>query len=70
MLLNRCPILSVLSCLSVTLAYCGQTVGWINMALATEVGLGTGDILLDGDRSPTGRYKTDPLFGPSVVAER
>jgi len=41
MLRGRC-----LSCLSVTLVYCGQTVGWIRMPLGTEVGLGPGDIVL------------------------
>jgi len=35
----------------VTLVYCGQTVGWIKMTLGTYVGLGPGDILLDGDPS-------------------
>jgi len=46
-------LLFVLSvCVSVTLAYCGQTVGWINMSLGTEVGLGPGDIVLDGDTAP------------------
>ena len=34
--------LSILSVLSVTLVYCGQTVGWIEMKLGTEVGLGAG----------------------------
>jgi len=28
---------------------CGQMAGWINMALGTEVGLGPGHIVLDGD---------------------
>jgi len=28
--------------LSVTLVYCGQTVGWIKMPLSTEVGLSLG----------------------------
>jgi len=37
-----------LSVLSVTLVYCGQTVGWIKMALGMEVGLSPGDFLLDG----------------------
>jgi len=36
-----CP---VLSCLSVTLVYCGQTVGWIKMKLGVQVGLGPGHI--------------------------
>ena len=44
MLLNRC--------LSVTLVYCGQTVGWIKMKLYTEVGLSPGHIVLDGDPAP------------------
>ena len=41
-----------LSCLSVTLVYCGQTVGWIKMPLGTQVGLGPGHIVLDGDPAP------------------
>ena len=41
-----------LFCLSVTLVNlvcCGQTVGWIKMPLGMEVGLGPGDIVLEGD---------------------
>ena len=34
-----------LSVLSVTLMYCGQTVGWIKMPLDTEIGLGPGHIV-------------------------
>jgi len=34
MLSDHCPV-----CLSVTLVYCGQTVGWIKTKLGTEVGL-------------------------------
>ena len=29
--------------------YCGQTAGWIKVALGMEVGLGPGHIVLDGD---------------------
>ena len=43
MLSDCCPVLSV------TLVYCGQTVGWIKMPLNMEVSLGPGDIVLDGD---------------------
>jgi len=43
-----------LSCLSVTLAYYVQTVAWIKMPLGTEVGLGTGDNVLDGDPAESG----------------
>ena len=35
-------VLSVLSCLSVTLVYCGQTVGRIKLRLGIGVGLGGG----------------------------
>jgi len=39
-------------CLSVTLVYCGQMVGWIKMLLRMEVGLGPGHIVLHGDPAP------------------
>jgi len=39
-------------CLSVTLVYCGQTVGWIKMKLGMEIGLGPGHTVLDGDPAP------------------
>ena len=32
--------------------YCGQTAGWIEMPLDTEIGLGPGHIVLDGDPAP------------------
>ena len=35
-------MLSCLSCLSVILVYCGQTVRWIKMKLRMQVGLGRG----------------------------
>ena len=44
-----CP---VLSCLSVMLVYCGQTVGWIKMKLGMQVGLGHGHIVLGEDPAP------------------
>jgi len=60
-----------LSCLFVTLAYCGQTVRWIKIPLGTEVSLGPGDIVLDGDPVPCSqRGTTLPNFRPmSVVAK-
>jgi len=69
MLSDRC-----LSCpvLSVTLVYCGQTVGWIKMKLGMEVGLGPGDIVFDGDPDPL-PPKGHRLFNfqpMSVVAKR
>jgi len=55
-----------MSCLSATLVYCGQTVGYIKMPLGTEVGLGPGNIVLDGDQLPHGKWyiTPPPLFGP------
>jgi len=48
MLSDRC--LSVcLACLSVTLVYCDQMVGWIKMKLDMQVGLVPGHIVLDWD---------------------
>ena len=32
--------------------YCDQTAGWIKMPPGMEVGLGTGDFVLDGDPAP------------------
>jgi len=51
--------------------YCGQTAGWIKMPLGTEVGLGPGDIVLDGDPAPPqGGTTAPPLFGPSIAAKQ
>jgi len=52
--------------------YCGQTAGWIKMALGkpTEVGLGPGDIVLDGDPAPlkgTQRPLPSPISGPCLL---
>jgi len=52
--------LSVLYCLSVTLVYCGQTVGWIKMPLGMEVGLGPGHAVLDGDPAPPRKGAQEP----------
>jgi len=41
-----------LSCLSVTLVYCGPTVGWIKMPLGMEVYLAPGHIVFDGGWGP------------------
>ena len=64
MLSDRClSVLSILSvCLSVTLVYCGQTVGWIKMKLGVEVGLGPGHIVLDGDPAPPKKGTAAPTF--------
>ena len=41
--------------------YCGQTAGWIKMALGMEVGLSPGDFMLDGDPSPSPKRGRSPL---------
>jgi len=51
--------------------YCGQTAGWIKMALGTEVGLGPGHIVLDGDPAtplPAKRGGQSPqIYGPFLL---
>ena len=69
MLRDRCTV-----CLSVTLVYCGQTVGWIKIPLGTEVRHSQGFIVLDGDPAPpTERGTAAPLPtfpAMSIVAKR
>jgi len=60
------PASGGLSCLSVTLVYCGQTVGWIKMKLGIQVGLGPGHIVLDGDPAPPRKGHRTPLFSAHV----
>jgi len=55
-----CPVLYV--CLSVTLVYRGQTVGWIKIPLSTEIGLGAGDILLVRDPAPPRKGAQQPPY--------
>jgi len=42
--------------------YCGQTVGWIKMALGVEVGLGPGHIVLDRYPVPLPKREQSPQF--------
>jgi len=55
-------VLSVLSCLSVTLVHCGEIVGWIKMPLGMEVGLSPGNTVLDGEPAP---FRPSPQKGHS-----
>jgi len=56
-----CPV-----CLSVTLVYCGQTVGWIKMKLGMVVGLDPGHIVLDEDSAPPPKIGGQPKFWANV----
>ena len=52
------------------MVFCDQTVGWIKMPLDTEVGLGPGDTVLDGDPAPSterGIAAHLPLLGPCLL---
>jgi len=64
--------LSVLSCLSVTLVYCSQTVGWIRMSFGTEVGLDPGHSVLDGDPALSQKGAQQPFTfrTMSIVVKR
>jgi len=46
--------------------YCGQTTGWIKMALDMEAGLGRGHLVLDEDPAPLPQKRglEPPIFGP------
>jgi len=53
--------------------YCGQTAAWIETPLGTVVGLGAGDIVLDGDPPPLPKKGAEPLLNfrlMSIVAKR
>jgi len=52
--------------LSVTLVYCGQTIGWMKMKLGVQVGLGPGHIVLDGTQLPSSEKGHSPQFSAHV----
>ena len=60
----------VLSCLSVMLVYCGQTVGRIKMKLGVQVGLGPGHIVLDRDPAPLPIKGHNPQFSDISVVTK
>ena len=59
----------VMSVLSVTSMYCGQTVGCIKMKLGMEVDLGPGHIVLDGNAAPL-PHGHSPQFSAHVCCGR
>jgi len=48
--------------------HCGQAVGWIEMKLGMEVGLGPGRIVLGGDPAPP--KGTAPQFSACVCCDQ
>jgi len=57
-----------MSCLSVTLVCCGQTVGPMKMTLGMQVGLGPGHIVLGGDPAPPPPKGHSPQFSVHMTA--
>ena len=62
--------LFVLSCLSVTLVYCGQMVGWINLKLGMQVVRSHGHIVLDGDPAPPPPKGHSPQFLAHICCDQ
>ena len=50
--------------------YCGQTAWWIKMPLDTEVGLGPGDIVLDGAQLSPPKKGHAPNFWPVCIVAK
>jgi len=51
--------------------YCGQTAGWIKMALGIEVGLSPGDFVLDRDQTPPKKGAEPPSqFQPIFIVAK
>jgi len=50
--------------------YCGQTAGWIKMALDMEVGLGPGHIVLGGDPAPLSKRGPSPQFSAHFYCDQ
>jgi len=48
------------------LVYRGLTVGWIKMRLSKEVGLGPGDLVLDGNPAPLSKKGAHVYCGQTV----
>ena len=63
--LSVCPV-----CLSVTFVHCGQTVGRIKVKLGTQVGLGPGHILLDGDPPLPPKKGHSPQFSAHICCDQ
>jgi len=47
--------------------HCGQTAGWIKMAVGMEVGLGRVHIVLDGDTAPLPQFSAHLYCGQTAA---
>jgi len=64
----RVVCLSCLSVPSMTLMYCSQTVGCINVPLVMEVGLDVVHIVLGGDAAPSPKWAQQPqIYDPCML---
>jgi len=61
-----------LFCLSAMFMHCGQTFGWIKLSLGTDIGLGPGHTVLDGNPAPhTERSTAAPVtFRPMSIVSK
>ena len=46
---------------------CGQMAGWTEMRLGMEVGIGSGDFVLEGTQLPPKKAQPHPIFGPCLL---
>ena len=61
----RCPQKGGRASHFLAYVYCGQTARCIKMPLGRAIGLGSGDIIFDGDRAPPPKKGAQPpIFGP------
>ena len=66
----RTVVCPVLSCLSVTLVYCGQTVGRIKMKLGMQIGLGPGHVVLGGNPAAPPPKGHSPQFSSHIYCRQ
>ena len=63
---SQIPLKGAQPHLGIRFVYCGQMAGWIKTPLSTEVDLGPGHIVLDGDPPPPAKGAQTPI---SATAE-
>ena len=66
---SDCCLSVCLSCLSVTLVYCGQRVGWMKMKFDMEVGLALASLCQMGTQLALPKGETPNFWPMSVVAK-